>query len=131
MAIRSKKPCKKFRCKNLTQYPNKYCDLHSDLEEKEKYQMNKQYDFHIRNKRDRRYSDFYHSTEWIKVRQLRLTIDNGLCQQCLKDKKITLADVVHHKVELKDDWSKRVDVDNLLSLCHKCHNTVHSIPPSY
>ena len=33
------------------------------------------------------------------------------------------ADVVDHVIELTDDWSKRLDPDNLQSLCHVCHNS--------
>lgn len=45
-----------------------------------------------------------------------------LCQDCLKDGKYTKADVVDHIVELKDDWSKRLDESNLIPLCHYHHN---------
>ncbi|PAE58568.1 HNH endonuclease, partial [Bacillus licheniformis] len=35
------------------------------------------------------------------------------------------ADMVHHIVEVKQDWSKRLDLSNLESLCNACHNKVH------
>ncbi|MEU3039173.1 HNH endonuclease [Nocardia salmonicida] len=33
--------------------------------------------------------------------------------------------IVHHKVELKEDWSKRLDMDNLEVVCIGCHNKIH------
>jgi 5-methylcytosine-specific restriction protein A len=83
------------------------------------------YDESIRNKRDKKYKDFYHSTEWIKTRMVVLIRDNGLCQHCLKKEHITKADMVHHIVEVKVDWNKRLELSNLISLCNSCHNKVH------
>jgi 5-methylcytosine-specific restriction protein A len=79
----------------------------------------------VRFKRDLKYTEFYRSKEWDKVRKARLALDTGLCQKCKKEGKITIADMVHHKVEIKDDWDKRLDIDNLISLCNKCHNSIH------
>lgn len=33
--------------------------------------------------------------------------------------------MVHHIIPLLDDWSKGLDMDNLESLCHACHNKEH------
>ncbi|MCS4471110.1 HNH endonuclease [Clostridium botulinum] len=52
--------------------------------------------------------------------------DNGLCLMCLKDKKIVPYDVVHHIIELRQDYNKRIKKHNLLCLCHECHNIVHT-----
>ena len=35
------------------------------------------------------------------------------------------ADTVHHIIELKDDWSKRYDDDNLITLTESNHQLVH------
>ncbi|WP_311136080.1 HNH endonuclease [Mammaliicoccus sciuri] len=35
--------------------------------------------------------------------------------------------IVHHKIELKQDWSKRLAMDNLETVCRECHNKVHKI----
>ncbi len=34
-------------------------------------------------------------------------------------------DTVHHIEELKEDWSRRFDKDNLISLCESCHQKIH------
>ncbi|MDT2240900.1 HNH endonuclease signature motif containing protein [Paenibacillus larvae] len=80
------------------------------------------YDKYKRNKEAR---DFYNSSAWKKCRTAVLIRDHHLCQKCLKQKKITQADMVHHIVHLTDDWSKGLDMDNLESLCLSCHNEEH------
>ncbi|AFD22319.1 HNH endonuclease [Staphylococcus phage StB20] len=79
------------------------------------------------NRHNREYTAFYNSTQWRKLRQQVLMRDNYLCQHCLSkgivnDKNL----IVHHKIELKRDWSKRLDMDNLEVVCFSCHNKIHS-----
>jgi 5-methylcytosine-specific restriction enzyme A len=114
---RPKKPCSVPGCPNLTQ--GRYCEQHKHKEQQDKAERNRYYDEHIRDQKAR---EFYHSKEWQRVRQAALMRDNYLCQDCLKEKRITPADVVDHIVPVKVDWSKRLSLDNLQSLCHRCHN---------
>lgn len=86
------------------------------------YKGQQQYDKSKRNKKARA---FYKSAAWQKCRQVVLERDNFLCQKCLKRKQITPADMVHHIVELLDDWNKALDLNNLESLCNSCHNKEH------
>jgi len=76
-------------------------------------------------KRDQRAKIFYNSDAWLAVREEALIRDIYLCQECLRRKKITPADMVHHIVPLRDDWDKGLDLDNLESLCSACHNREH------
>nr|WP_236953619.1 HNH endonuclease [Jeotgalibacillus malaysiensis] len=48
-----------------------------------------------------------------------------MCQRCKRHKILRPAKVVHHLVEVRDDWSKRLVLNNLESLCHFCHNQIH------
>jgi 5-methylcytosine-specific restriction endonuclease McrA len=81
--------------------------------------------YYDKYKRDPEARAFYKSKAWQDCRSFILERDNHLCQECLKHKKITPADMVHHIVELKDDKSKALDEDNLISLCNPCHNKEH------
>jgi 5-methylcytosine-specific restriction protein A len=38
---------------------------------------------------------------------------------------VTPAVIVHHIIEVKDDPTKALDPENLLSCCVACHNTIH------
>jgi len=70
-------------------------------------------------------SAFYKTSVWQKCRELVLTRDLGLCQECLSTVGPVPADTVHHKVHLRDDPSKALDLDNLVSVCASCHNKLH------
>ncbi|MBB4873446.1 5-methylcytosine-specific restriction endonuclease McrA [Bacillus velezensis] len=80
---------------------------------------------HNKHSRNKTITSFYKSTEWKRTRQLALIRDNHLCQHCLKDHCFTPAGMVHHIVEVKQDWSKRLAIKNLESLCNACHNKTH------
>lgn len=72
-----------------------------------------------------RYIKFYHTKAWHDARMLTLIHQYYLCQDCLREGKITVAKTVHHIVPLKDDWSKRLDQDNLEVICLEHHNQEH------
>lgn len=121
MAKRPKKPCRKCGCPNLAQYPNKYCSSHAMLETIERTEANREYDRVVRWGRDRKLTEFYQSNQWKKVRRQALLRDNGMCVECGH-----IAEVVHHVVELREDYSKGLDINNLVSMCNSCHSKLHA-----
>lgn len=79
-----------------------------------------------KNQDNKRFTNFYHSIAWNHARKQVLLRDNYLCQECLKKGVINDQNlIVHHIVELKQDWSKRLDMQNLTTLCYSCHNKIH------
>lgn len=108
--------CKVRGCRKLTR--KGYCHTHVDGKQHE----TKYYNKYIRDKHS---TSFYKSKEWKQTRQLVLMRDNYLCQSCLKQDRVVPAVMVHHIVELKQDWNKRLDLNNLESMCNSCHNKVH------
>jgi 5-methylcytosine-specific restriction protein A len=117
MPSRPKRPCSVPGCSNLTQ--GRYCEQHRHKEQQDRAERNRYYDKHIRDQKTR---EFYHSKEWQRVRQAALIRDNYLCQKCLKEKRITSAEVVDHIIPVKVEWSLRLSLNNLQSLCNACHN---------
>ncbi|WP_025726773.1 HNH endonuclease signature motif containing protein [Heyndrickxia ginsengihumi] len=116
--MKPQKRCNVAGCRRLIDYDLKYCDKHKGYGDK-------QYNEQIRwNKDNKQYAEFYASKEWKLLRRLYI-INNPLCEQCLKDNKVTQAQIVHHKIEVREDFSKRLDWDNLESLCRACHNKHH------
>jgi 5-methylcytosine-specific restriction enzyme A len=87
--------------------------------------MRKQSEYYDKYKRDKQSTEFYKSKSWKQLRDAAFNRDHGLCQRCLKAGDIVPADVVHHIVEIKTDWNKRLDINNLESICHSCHNKEH------
>ncbi|MDY7044047.1 HNH endonuclease [Virgibacillus sp. M23] len=120
MVQKSLRPCREIGCNNLTR--NSYCKTHEKNAQKTTRNYN-QY------KRDPKVNAFYKSSKWQRVRALAMARDNGLCQRCLKQGSIRQAQVVHHLIEVKDDWSRRYDLENLESVCHACHNQEHKKRP--
>lgn len=85
-------------------------------------ERHKEYD---RYSRDRKSQQYYHSKEWMMVREAVLDMDGGIdVYLYMKEGKAVLADTVHHIVPLKDDWNKRNDMDNLISLSADTHSLI-------
>lgn len=63
---------------------------------------------------------FYQSTAWRKLRNLKLE-QSPLCEECQRRGITTLAQVVDHIVPINRGGAK-LDIANLQSLCHPCHN---------
>ncbi len=62
---------------------------------------------------------FYSSSRWIKLRNHKRMI-NPLCEQCLKENKITPYHTIDHIKPIAEggEW---LDLDNLQTLCDHCH----------
>lgn len=72
------------------------------------------------NVHDERNQTFYTSTEWLNLRNL-YRLNNPLCCMCKAEGIINASDVVDHITSITDDYDKRLDYNNLQSLCHKHH----------
>ncbi|WP_096636417.1 HNH endonuclease [Clostridium cochlearium] len=95
-------------------------------EELKKRKRYKSYDKNIRyNKDNIKYASFYNNAIWIRLSEYIKIQYNGMCLQCLiENKDIKSCDVVHHIIPIRRDWSKRLDKDNLIPLCHMHHNSI-------
>ena len=61
---------------------------------------------------------------WRLLRNAHLA-GEPLCRHCAKDKRVTLATEVDHIVPIEVRPERRLDPENLQSLCHKCHIKKH------
>ena len=116
--LKALRECKRVGCRALTR--GTYCLEHVGNVANDTYQRHKEYDKH----RDPRSDKFYHSGEWKKASNQAMIRDHFICQRHLKNKKIVSAEMVHHIIPIKIDWSKRLDLDNLVCLCDSCHAEV-------
>lgn len=70
----------------------------------------------------------YHSKRWKRLRKQKLIL-NPLCERCAKREVFVPAYFVHHKEYITDknyeDDNVFFNIDNLESLCKKCHNQEH------
>ena len=113
-----KRKCSVAWCREYVDLPERYCDKH-------KGNTDKTYNREVRHNKDNmKYARFYASNQWKKLRRSKLS-DQPLCEECLRNGKVTSATIVHHKTEVKENWSKRLDYDTLESICQSCHNKEH------
>lgn len=112
------KKCKVALCREYVKQPEVYCDKH-------KGNTATQYNKYVRtNPQNKSYAEFYQSSEWKRLRQYKLSI-NPMCEVCERnDHTKTLATIVHHVEEIRTPigWEKRLDINNLESICQSCHN---------
>ena len=117
MPLKPLKPCNYPRCPNLTK--DTHCEKH--LIDKQNDQANDQR-FYDRHSRDERSTKFYKSKEWKQMRAYVFGLSHGLCDQCRSSGIVKPGDVVDHRVSIKRDYSLRLTLSNLWTLCHGCHN---------
>ncbi len=70
-----------------------------------------------RNHENKEYVSFYKTTAWLHIRQHVLTRDYSTCVRCGLS-----GNIVDHIVPSEDDWEDRLNIDNLETLCQRCHN---------
>ncbi|MGW9126265.1 HNH endonuclease [Paenibacillus chitinolyticus] len=68
---------------------------------------------------------FYKSVSWLKCRETALIRDHYLCRPCLRNERLTSAEIVHHIKELERYPELGLTLDNLESVCASCHNKLH------
>lgn len=73
---------------------------------------------------------FYGSTAWKKVREDVKQRDHYECQRCAYYKRLTTSfkprDLhVHHICELEKFPHLALNLNNLITVCHNCHNIIH------
>lgn len=124
MPSKPRRPCAEIGCGKLTD--KTYCEDHQKLGEEIRRKSTQIYN---RYGRDSEINSFYKSKEWKHMRALAFERDNGLCQRCVKRGILKSANVVHHIIEVKEDWNQRLLLSNLESLCHSCHNAHHKTAP--
>lgn len=126
MAKRAMHLCAYPGCSELVRY-TRYCTRHQEKAQKRYQQRQQEANKHYnRHKRDKQIERFYRSTAWRMVRVQALSRDHYLCKDCLEQHRITSAVTIHHIIPIRDDWSKRLDINNCRSLCDACHNRRHN-----
>ena len=114
------------RCGRLIPYGSTYCEVCAPVMEKliaERIERSRRASNRKYNKgRDRGYTRFYNSREWRVLSRSRLQHDNYKCLSCGM-----FASEVDHIIPIQtpQGWEKRLDFENLQSLCIQCHNEKH------
>ena len=78
--------------------------------------------------RDRKTAEFYTSRDWRVCRDAALAHYDYLdIYDLYIHQRLTMAEHVHHIVELEDDWSRRFDLLNLIPLSHSNHSSISQL----
>jgi 5-methylcytosine-specific restriction endonuclease McrA len=114
------------RCGNLIPYGATYCSTCLPIVKAEReariqesrLKSNREYN----KTRDPKYTRFYSSTDWRVLSAKRLQDDGYRCVWCRG-----IATEVDHIQEIQtlEGWLRRLDYDNLRSMCHTCHDKRH------
>lgn len=110
--------CPRCRTKHLrgTKCPN-------GCYERSRKESNKIYDKYLRKN-----ADFYNSSAWKRLRAVCHNKYNHIClYSYFKYKQIVKSETVHHIIELEDDKSKSLDINNLIPVCNSAHSEIHSL----
>lgn len=116
MPWKPKRPCSQPGCPNLSEHS--YCEVHRKAV---KANAAREYD---QSRRDQEMRGFYISTAWRKLRELKLK-QSPVCEECYRRGCISKAIIADHIQPAREYPSKRLDIDNLQSLCRACHNRKH------
>lgn len=65
-----------------------------------------------------------YDSKWRRLSE-RYRHDNPICEDCDKQDIVEPATEVHHIIPISDEPERRLDVNNLVSLCHRCHHERH------
>lgn len=123
-----KKLCAYGGCHEIISGAEKYCEEHKKLYEQLKSEHNQRYDKNIRHKRDKRYTEFYHSKEWETLRDFVIRTYKGLdLFAYFIENRIVPADTAHHITELKEDWDLRLAIDNIIPVSDASHKKIHTL----
>ena len=111
MPMKPKRPCSYPGCPKLTD--GRYCEEHQKL-------MNQKYEKYGRPKEEKKRYGY----RWTKIRAAYIG-QHPLCEQCLKEGRVTKAEEVHHIVPLGHGGTH--DFRNLMALCKPCHSRITAL----
>lgn len=113
-----KKYCARCGCRKLIKLTETYCKEHA----RTNAERHAEYD---RTQRDGKAKAFYNSAEWQMARAAALARDTGIDVYIyMTEHRVVPADMVHHIVELREDYSRRSTLDNLISISEATHEGV-------
>lgn len=77
-------------------------------------------------RQDTKEQKLYSSKQWITLRDLLKTRYLGLdIYELIVNNRRVQGDTLHHIVEVKEDWSKRFNITNLIYVSNSTHRLIH------
>ena len=128
------------RCDKIISRRDKYCEeCQAEIDKKNKERFERYlryrkstgkdkatYNKYRSNRSDKEYQEFYNSKEWKNKRDRIIAKFKYMdIYSYYKNKEIVSATLVHHINEVKEDYSKRLDDNNLIAVSSKSHSEIH------
>lgn len=128
------------RCDTIISRRDKYCkECQEEIDRKSKERFETYlrvrkatgkdkdtYNKYRSNRPDKEYQAFYTSKEWKNKRDRIIAKFKHMdIYSYYKNNSIIEATLVHHINEIKEDYSKRLDDDNLIAVSSKSHSEIH------
>ena len=113
------KPCRKPGCPDLTRDKDGYCNRHKGYGIERISRQKQALDKARGTSRQRGYS-----TQWDKVRAVKVMSD-PICEMCREQGRTTATALVHHIIPVSARPDLLLVMDNLQSLCVRCHALIH------
>lgn len=80
-----------------------------------------------KKRRDKRSDKFYHSVEWARTRAKVLSDYKGIDVWAYYNGGDKVATTIHHIEEVKENWDKRLSLDNLFPCSSETHKKIHDM----
>ena len=122
--------CRYPGCHAMVAFPDHYCTTHYAHEAEylanrqrwarahgKQYQYRYNTQTRYRNSESSQRYHFYQTKRWSSLRQQALDRDHYICQYCGRPNSRT----VDHIVPIAIDHAKATDIDNLATICRRCH----------
>ena len=103
--------CYQLGCPNRAVEGSIYCEEHRKQNERQYNQYERAPDIHKK-----------YGRAWKRIRD-RYAAQHPLCERCLEEGRLTPMAEVHHILPVSQG-GRHTD-DNLMSLCHRCHQLIH------
>lgn len=122
-----KKICARVGCNMLCNIGETYCNKHKLENNMRKKKQYKEYrNTRLENVVDSKCQQFYNNKIWIATKE---SVKNRLLHtdwfEYYTTGRIIAGNTLHHIVEVKDDWNKRLDENNLIYLSYSNHCHIH------
>lgn len=116
---------KRCRCGELIPQGMKVCEACTVGSSSGQMSRHMEYNMY---RRDKKAAAFYVSGNWRKMRDYMLKMYDGLdLYAYYVQHRIVTADMVHHIVELEEDWNRRLDPENLFPLSNGNHGVISAL----
>lgn len=115
------------RCKCGALIPQniKMCEA---CEKKEKGSGMSRHMLYNKYRRNQKAAVFYTCNDWRKLRKVAFRLYDGIdIYAYYTQHRIETADMVHHIVEVEEDWDKRLDIINLIPLSNVNHGVISAL----